>query len=247
MLRCMILLFSFMLITLSAAHLGRDEQLVRVLGLRPDPAVTVREDARNVPVLPQQQAPSGSSASPLSTAEVPPAESRPPRFVLDEPLPEYSLPPEAEQEPSIPHPLDPSAHALVSPAEPQEEYVPPVLTEEQKLKVAEPYVKELFALKENALRAIGELGDQAIGDYLAADPSARAAALPEVAARYLPQVETLIDQADRQAADILMRMTGALAAIGADDGIAQDARAAYERSKQEEIDRYTLIFSELPS
>ena len=42
-------------------------------------------------------------------------------------------------------------------------------------------------------------------------------------------------------------MTGALAAIGADDGIAQDARAAYERSKQEEIDRYTLIFSELPS
>lgn len=44
-----------------------------------------------------------------------------------------------------------------------------------------------------------------------------------------------------------MRMTGALAAIGADDGIAQDARAAYERSKQEEIDRYTLIFSELPS
>ena len=87
MLRCMILLFSFLLITLSAAHLGRDEQLVRVLGLRPDPAVTVREDARNVPVLPQQQAPSGSSASPLSTAEVPPAESRPPRFVLDEPLP----------------------------------------------------------------------------------------------------------------------------------------------------------------
>lgn len=57
----------------------------------------------------------------------------------------------------------------------------------------------------------------------------------------------MIDQADRQAADILMRMTGALAAIGADDGIAQDARAAYERSKQEEIDRYTLIFSELPS
>lgn len=42
MLRCMILLFSFLLITLSAAHLGRDEQLVRVLGLRPDPAVTVR-------------------------------------------------------------------------------------------------------------------------------------------------------------------------------------------------------------
>ena len=31
MLRCMILLFSFLLITLSAAHLGRDEQLVRVL------------------------------------------------------------------------------------------------------------------------------------------------------------------------------------------------------------------------
>ena len=56
MLRCMILLFSFLLITLSAAHLGRDEQLVRVLGLRPDPAVTVREDARNIPVLPQQQA-----------------------------------------------------------------------------------------------------------------------------------------------------------------------------------------------
>lgn len=248
MLRCMILLFSFLLITLSAAHLGRDEQLVRVLGLRPDPAVTVREDARNIPVLPQQQASSsGSSASPSSTADVPPAESRPPRFVLDAPLPEYSLPPEAEQEPSVPHPLDPSAHALVSPTEPQEEYIPPVLTEEQKLKVAEPYVKELFALKENALRAIGELGDQAIGDYLAADPSARAAALPEVAARYLPQVETLIAQADRQAEDILMRMTGALAAIGADDGIAQDARAAYERSKQEEIDRYTLIFSELPS
>ena len=61
MLRCMILLFSFLLITLSAAHLGRDEQLVRVLGLRPDPAVTVREDARNIPVLPQQQASSGTT------------------------------------------------------------------------------------------------------------------------------------------------------------------------------------------
>lgn len=65
MLRCMILLFSFLLITLSAAHLGRDEQLVRVLGLRPDPAVTVREDARNVPVLPQQQAPSRQQRLPF--------------------------------------------------------------------------------------------------------------------------------------------------------------------------------------
>lgn len=258
MLRCMILLFSFLLITLSAAHLGRDEQMVRALGLRRDPAMEVREEAPDIPIESSQAPPSFAASDagtpPDSSMSAPPVapsssrpESAPPRFVPDEPLPEYSLPPEPEEEPSAVQPLDPSAHALVSPAESQGEYVPPVLTEEQKLKVAEPYVKELFALKENALRAIGELGDQAIGDYLAADPSARSAALPAIAARYLPQVQTLIDQADRQAGDILMRMTGALAAIGADDGIVQDARAAYERSKQEEIDRYTRIFAELPS
>ena len=48
----MILLFSFLLITLSAAHLGRDEQLTRVLGLPSAPTRQVAEKAESVPIQP---------------------------------------------------------------------------------------------------------------------------------------------------------------------------------------------------
>ncbi|MPN38068.1 hypothetical protein SDC9_185591 [bioreactor metagenome] len=65
--------------------------------------------------------------------------------------------------------------------------------------------------------------------------------------KYLPRATKLEKESDAQSEAILLKMSAALAAIGADDSIVQDARAAYERSKQEQLTHYTELFSSLPS
>ena len=48
---------------------------------------------------------------------------------------------------------------------------------------------------------------------------------------------------DSKAEAILLKMTSALVAIGADDGLVTDARAAYEYAKQQQTDHYTELLS----
>jgi colicin import membrane protein len=233
LLRTMILALVLLLITLSAAQLGQDEQLIEVLRLArtPKPASSQPQPA------PQPQPQPESPAPPPSQAE-----SSPPRFVLNEPLP--SLPPLDRESSSA---LDPSAQAQVSPAASSEAVAPRIPTEEEKLSAAEPYVRELFALRERSAADFKELSEQAMGEYLSAPPDERAGILPSLMDKYLPEVTVLESETDELAESILRRMTAALAAIGADDTIAQDARAAYEQEKAQQLERYLAMFSSIPS
>lgn len=230
MLRALILALVLLLITLSAAHLGQDEQLIGVLRLAktPKPAVSQAEPL-------QSPAPEKSSES-SSDGE----ESRSPRFVLDEPLP--SLPPLEWQSSST---ADPSAHAQVNPVSSSEAFTPRIPTEEEKLAAAEPYVRELFTLQERSVARLREIGEKAMGDYLSVPPDQRAVSMPTLMEKYLPEVRALESETDAQAETILLRMTAALAAIGADDAIVQDARTAYEQEKAQQLDRYLAMFSSL--
>ncbi len=253
MLRAMILVLTLLLVTLSAAYLGQDEQLTQVLRMDKTPVTSL-------PVEPLEPG-AGSEMPPESASEVPSqaqsaasqSSSTSPRFVMDEPL-TNPIPPSAGIDPDASEsfgdlPPDPSAHALLYPVEDEnaESYVSKPPTEEEKLAAAEPYVKELFALKDRNVRAFGELADQALLEYLGLAPDKRAAALPTLMDQYLPRAAELAQQSDLESEAILLRMTAALAAIGADDSIVQDARAAYERSKQEQMAHYTELFSSLPA
>lgn len=236
MLRAMMLTLTLILVTMTAAYLGRDEQLTQVLRQTKTPVTSTSSSA----------APPVSSSAPQSSSS---AESRSPRFVMDEPL---SNPVPGEDgfsdDGHSSQPSDPSAHAQVSPgADEDKEYKLPAPTEEQKLAAAEPYVKELFELKERSIRQLKELANEALTEYLSTTPDRRSAGLPQMIDKYLPRVQQLESQTDDEAEAILLKMTAALSAIGADDSIAQEARSAYEHSKQEQISHYTELFSSLPS
>ncbi len=248
MLRAMILVLTLLLVTLSAAYLGQDEQLTQVLRMAKTPVTSLPAE--------QPEEPPASSAPPPESKSQPAASqssSTSPRFVMDEPL-TNPVPPAETGEPdssessgdSLP---DPSAHALLYPVDGESStpYVHKPPTEDEKLTAAEPYVKELFALKDRNVRAFGELADQALSEYLGISPNARAAALPSLMEKYLPRAAELEEESDAQSEAILLRMSAALAAIGADDSIVQDARAAYERSKREQMSHYTELFSSLPA
>ncbi len=247
MLRAMILVLTLLLVTLSAAYLGQDEQLTQVLRMAKTPVTS----------MPAESSESSSSSEPPPESKPEPAASQSsstsPRFVMDEPLTNPVPPADSEisdssesTSDSLP---DPSAHALLYPVEEESskpyELIPP--SEEEKLAAAEPYVKELFALKDRNVRAFGELADQALSEYLSIPPDERSAALPALMEKYLPRATELEKESDAQSEAILLKMSAALAAIGADDSIVQDARAAYERSKQEQLTHYTELFSSLPS
>lgn len=240
MLRAMILTLTLLLVTLSAAYLGQDEQLTQVLRLSKTPMANSSSE----------QAPPSSSDASQPTSSASQSSSSSPRFVLDEPLtdPPPLTDPASPTTPEAPMP-DPSAHALLYPANGESskpyELIPP--SEEQKLAAAEPYVKELFALKDRNVRAFSELADEALSEYLGTSPDRRSAGLPALMEKYLPRVTALEQESDTQSESILLKMTAALAAIGADDSIVQDARDAYERSKQEQLSHYTELFASLPS
>lgn len=276
MLRACILLFTLLLITFSAAQLGRDERLTQVLRLTKTPMATQDLPAPSSsldtedlpPETPASSAASdaassaasdaasslmgGSASLPGTGGPIPldeTSQSQPPRFVPD-------APPPAAQSDDPPQPLaeikpgdDPSAHAQLSAAADEQsepyEWIPP--SEQQKLSAAEPFVKELFALTEHGARQLSDLADEALAEYLALAPDRRSASLPALIEKYLPRATALQQQCDAEAEALLTRMTAALAAIGADDAIVRDARDAYTRSKQQEFDRYTSMFAELPS
>lgn len=247
MLRAMILVLTLLLVTLSAAYLGQDEQLTQVLRMSKTPVTSIPAESSEPPASSKPE-PESSSESSVSQSS-----STSPRFVMDEPLTNPIPPAEAEMSDSsessgdsLP---DPSAHALLYPVDGESskpyELIPP--SEEEKLKAAEPYVKELFALKDRNVRAYGELADEALSEYLSLAPDKRSAALPSLMEKYMPRVTALEAESDAQSEAILLKMSAALAAIGADDSIVKDARAAYKRSKQEQMTHYTELFSSLPS
>lgn len=248
MLRAMILVLTLLLVTLSAAYLGQDEQLTQVLRMAKTPVTSLPAESSE-PYIDSEPLPESKSESVASRS----SSSTSPRFVMDEPL-TNPVPSSGSDAPdssessgdSIP---DPSAHALLYPVdeESSEPYVHTPPAEEEKLTAAEPYVKELFALKDRNVRAFGELADEALSEYLGLPPDDRAAALPALMEKYLPRVTALEEESDAQSEAILLKMSAALAAIGADDSIVEDARAAYERSKQEQLSHYTDLFSSLPS
>lgn len=253
MLRAMILVLTLLLVTLSAAYLGQDEQLTQVLRMDKTPVTSLPveplpPDADSEP--PPESAAKAQSQSQSAASQ---SSSTSPRFVMDEPL-TNPIPPAQGSDPGPSEtsgelPPDPSAHALLYPVEDEsaESYVSKPPTEEEKLAAAEPYVKELFALKDRNVRAFGELADQALSEYLGIAPDKRADALPALMDKYLPRAADLAQQSDLESEAILLRMSAALAAIGADDSIVQDARAAYERSKEEQMAHYTELFSSLPA
>lgn len=245
MLRAMILVLTLLLVTLSAAYLGQDEQLTQVLRLSKTP---VSNSSSKQPVTSSStySGPS-SSQTPSSSSE---SSSSSPRFVLDEPL--TNPPPisdsesQSSSEDSLP---DPSAHAQLYSTDDKssESYEPIPPSEEEKLAAAEPYVKELFELKDRNVRAFSELADEALSEYLGTAPDRRSASFPDLMEKYLPRVNELEEESDAQSEVILLKMEAALAAIGADDSIVQDARSAYEHSKEEQLSHYTELFASLPS
>lgn len=219
MLRAMMLTLTLILITLTAAYLGRDEQLTQVLY--------------------RTKTPVQSSSAPLSESTPPPDSSvvsreQPPRFVTETPSAAEQPPLDMEGQSSQADSSQPQAQA----AESQEEYRLPEPTEQQKLNAAEPYVKELFELKENSARELKKLVEEALTEYLLTQPDLRQTVLPELTEKYMPRAEELEKRSDTQAEEILLKMSTALFAIGADDQIAQDARAAYQNSKRELTEHY---------
>ncbi|MBQ2752376.1 MAG: hypothetical protein IJF25_07350 [Oscillospiraceae bacterium] len=236
MIRCLMLALTLMLITLSAAYLGRDEQIRQVLQRTKIP-VEASSAAQIEPHFVQAESqPSGESSSSVD---------EPPRFIADEPM-EPSSPPIDEQKSAVPTapPLDPSTETRLYPIESEEQqYTPTSPTEEQKLSAAEPFVKELFELTEESSEQLKSVMNQAIYDYLSTDPSQRSDSINALIEKYTPIVLDLEAETDKQAEAILLRMTAALTAINADDGLVQDARAAYEYSKQQQTEHYTELLS----
>ncbi|MFV0496575.1 MAG: hypothetical protein ACK5L0_00180 [Candidatus Fimivivens sp.] len=249
MLRAMILVLTMLLVTLSSAYLGQDEQLTQALRIAKTPVASVPAES-SAPPANASSAPESKPEPPTTSSQI---SSISPRFVMDEPLtnPVSSAPSDSSDssEDTGDTPPDPSAHALLYPVdgESDEPYEPIPPTEDEKLDAAQSYVKELFALKDRNVLAYGELADEALSEYLGLPPDERATALPSLMEKYLPRVTALEEESDAQSEAILLKMSAALAAIGADDAIVQDARAAYERSKQEQMAHYTELFSSLPS
>ena len=249
MLRTMILVLIMILITLSALQLGQDDQLIKVLGLT------------KVPV---SQAPKVEEVSPETEEEntyIPPPppsssevviSSRPPRFILDEPL---SVAPIPEEEP---HPssdvsisgavnaeiLDPSAEAKIEGESHGSEISVRIPTEEEKLGAAQPYIKELSGLISSLNGSLSDLGDELLGEYLSILPGSRSRELPALIAKYHPQTAQITDSFDTQAEAIFNKMTAALAAIGADDSIVGDARNAYARDKSAGLEHFNSILNQ---
>lgn len=235
LIRCLMLALTLMLITLSAAYLGRDEQIRQVLQRTRVP-MEASSAAQTEPHFVQAQSPSSSEGSS--------PDSEPPRFIADEPIePSHPTDEPKSAAPSIP-PLDPSAETRLYPIEGEEQqYTPAPPTEEQKLSAAEPFVKELFELTEKNSEQLKSVMNQAIYDYLSTDPAQRSDSINALVEKYTPIILELESDSDRQAEAILLRMTAALAAINADDSLVQDARAAYEYSKQQQTEHYTELLS----
>ncbi|MEG2173921.1 MAG: hypothetical protein RR135_00360 [Oscillospiraceae bacterium] len=239
MLRTMMLILVLMLITLSAAYLGRDEQLLGVLRTARTPVSSLVDascvSAESVISLPNSHAHSSEIS---------------PRFVIDEPfesLPDSFLAQGSETSEL----LDPSARERLYPSEKSSgdfSLAPPrAATEEDAREAAEPYVRELYALSEKVSRQLDELSQQATRDYLLVEPSKRADALAQLASRYLPQINILEQQTDVEVERMVGRMKAALMAVGADDTIALDTLRAYQSTKDAQVARYLKIFSDLQS
>lgn len=231
MLRAMMLTLTLILITLTAAYLGQDKQLTQVLYRTKTPV--------------QSSSAAESADKEDYTAQSSSSQAEFSRFVMDEPLTEPQIPPEGITDGQSSQSTESGPHAQA--IDDEEGYQLPVPTEQQKLDTAEPYVKELFDLKENATRQLKSLIDEALTEYLLTTPDRRSTGLPQMIEKYMPRVQKLEQDTDSQAEAILLKMSAALAAIGADDQIVQDSRAAYQRSKDEQIAHYSEMFSSLPS
>lgn len=228
MLRAMMLTLTLILITLTTAYLGRDEQLTQVLYRTKTPVQSSSAAQSAV------ESPSSSSSEASSEREFP-------RFVPSEP--DISPAPSSEISDGQSSQAPPDAQAVGD----EEPYQPPTPSEQQQKDAAEPYVKELFQLTENSSRELKQIIDEALTEYLLTPPGQRDEIIAQLSEKYLPRAQTLEQNTDSQAESILLKMTAALSAIGADDQIAQDARAAYQRSKQEQMERYSDIFAFFPS
>ena len=232
MIRCMMLALTLVLITLSAAYLGRDEQLQQVLRQTKLPVESSSSEYTEPPL---QSTVDASSER----------QSEPPRFIPDKPISEQPVTSSSSHAaPSPVEPVDdPSAEAQLYPVESSEDYVPTPPTEQQKLITAEPFVKELFELTEQGASQLRAIIDRAVGEFLSSSPLERNGTIPALIEKYTPEITALEESSDREAEAILLRMKAALVAIGADDGLVTDARAAYEKSKQQQINHYTELFS----
>lgn len=237
MIRCLMLALTLTLITLSAAYLARDTQIQQVLR-QTKVAVesSSRSSAENMSFVQAESAVISESSSNLSQP------SEPPRFIADEPI--ESKPASSAESSAVPAPMiDPSTETRLYPIESDEEYIPTPPTEEQKLSAAEPFVKELFELTEKSSEELKTIINSAVYDYLSADPSQRGSYVNTLVEKYTPTVLELESRSDQQAEAILLKMTAALTAIGADDGLVNDARAAYEYTKQQQTEHYTELLS----
>ena len=236
MIKCLMLALTLTLITLSAAYLGRDEQIRQVLQQTTKVAVKISSS---------EPAPHTPAAFVEFEQQLPSSEpEQPPRFIADEPIaPEPSsgssiaLPPAVEA-------LDPSAETRLYPIESEpEDYTPTPPTEEQKLAAAEPFVKELFELTEQSSAELKNIINDAVYDYLSAAPDQRSQYMDKLVEKYTPAVLELESATDSKAEAVLLKMSAALMAIGADDGLVNDARAAYEYSKQQQAEHYAELLS----
>ena len=232
MLRCLMLALTLIMITVSAAALASDEQLKQVLQ---QTKVPIESSVSQESESSYQESYSKASSKAEINAD------RPPRFVMDEPL-DNMPPPPTEPEKDALIPIDPSTEAQLYAIEPSD-YEPTPPTEQQKLTAAEPYVKELFELTESAGKELRSLADQVIGEYLAVSPAERSGCIPVLIEKYTPIIMDFERRIDDEAQAILLKMSAALTAIGADDTLVNDAKAAYEHSKQQQTAHYTELFS----
>lgn len=222
MLRAMMLTLTLILITLVSAYLGRDEQLTQVLYRTKTPVES-------------SSAVESVSKRTLSSSDVS-SEKEFPRFAQAEP--DMSAQINAEETDGHSSQL-PQAQAVGD----EQPYQPPAPTEQQKMDTADPYVKELFQLTESSSRQLKQLVDEVLTEYLLTAPDKRSDIVAQLTEKYMPRAQKLEQDTDAQADAILLKMEAALSAIGADDGIVQDARAAYQNSKQEQMERYSDILA----
>ncbi|MEG2204240.1 MAG: hypothetical protein RRY21_03670, partial [Oscillospiraceae bacterium] len=217
MLKSMMLLLVLLLITLSAAQLGRDKELTEVLRRAKTPVASAPQSA--VGAVSGEAGPKDPAASD--------GRQHPPRFVLDEPMP--SLPPLSElypgSQPASGAGIDPSARHKVSSGD-ESEAAPSVRipTEQEKRDAVEPYAKELYALKTRCFDELSRLEGAVMAEYLSLPPDRRAEQLSALFGRYYPRAIALEQQTDAEAETVLAKMEAALAASGADNALAETAR-----------------------
>ncbi len=254
MLRILMLSLVLLLITLSAAYLGQDEERAQVLRLTKLPGESQEMIFGPKQAPPSSSAPSASapgesgepqdSESEAPQIEIPESSSGTARYFVPDSSLEAASGDERAQASGDPE-QESSQDAEDEDGEDSEDSVSYVLDGDDVQAAAQPYINELDALTQSSAKALEEIGRQAIMEYFGMSSQERKDGMAKLAEQYMPSIQALEKDTDDRAEDIIGRLEQKLSDMGADTAMADDLRESYAESKKENVDYYSGIIQQL--